>query len=95
MNKRTLFGMTVGVSFSALAIAGWRLYQQRPIERVPSQEGIEDPAAALAYGRIMRFPHVALLRKYIARRGADVYRCGGRSWLWPGLPGDRAGAKRT
>ena len=76
MNKRTLFGMTVGVSFSALAIAGWRLYQQRPIERVPSQEGIEDPAAALAYGRIMRFPHVALLRKYIARRATGLMSTG-------------------
>ena len=76
MNKRTWFGMTVGVSISAMAIAGWRLYQQRPIERVPSQEGIEDPAAAQAYGRIMRFPQVALLRKYIAGRAARLMSTG-------------------
>jgi ubiquinone/menaquinone biosynthesis C-methylase UbiE len=76
MNKRTWLGMTVGITLSAVAIGGWRLYQQRPIERVPSLEGIEDREAAQAYGRIMRLPHMALLRKYIARRAAALMSAG-------------------
>ena len=76
MNKRTWLGMTAGIALSALALASWRLYQQRAIERVPSLEGIEDPTAAQAYGRIMRFPHVALLRKYFARRAAGLMSAG-------------------
>ncbi len=76
MNKRVWFGMTAGVAISALAVAGWRLYQRRAIARTPSLEGIEDPTAAQAYGRIMRLPHVALLRKYIARRAARLMSAG-------------------
>jgi ubiquinone/menaquinone biosynthesis C-methylase UbiE len=76
MNKRTWLGLAAGVSLSALAVAGWRLYQGRPIERHPSQEGIEDPAAARAYGRIMRLPHMTVLRKYIARRAAGLLSAG-------------------
>ena len=58
-------------SRSALAVAGWRLYQRRSIERMPSLEGIEDPAAARAYGQIMRLPHMALLRSFVARRATN------------------------
>jgi ubiquinone/menaquinone biosynthesis C-methylase UbiE len=68
MKKRTWLGMTAGVALGALAVASWRLYQRRALERVHSQEGIEDAAAARAYGRIMQLPHMALLRKFVARR---------------------------
>ena len=68
MNKRSWLGIMAGVAFGSLAVAGWRLYGRRSLERIPSQEGIDDPAAARAYGRIMRLPHMALLRRFVARR---------------------------
>ena len=76
MNKRTWFGMTAGLTLSALAVAGWRLYRRRSTERIPSQEGIDDPAAARAYGRIMRLPQMALLRRFVARRAAALAAAG-------------------
>jgi ubiquinone/menaquinone biosynthesis C-methylase UbiE len=68
--------MVAGIALSALAVAGWRLYGRRSLERIPSQEGIDDPAAARAYGRIMQLPHMALLRKFVARRATDLVAAG-------------------
>ena len=76
MNKRTWLGIMAGVAFGSLAVAGWRLYGRRSIERIPSQEGIDDPAAARAYGRIMRLPHMALLRRFVARRATSLMPAG-------------------
>jgi ubiquinone/menaquinone biosynthesis C-methylase UbiE len=76
MKKRTGLGTIAGVALSALAVAGWRLYRRRSLERIPSQEGIDDPAAARAYGQIMRLPHVALLRRFVARRATDLIAAG-------------------
>ena len=76
MKKRTWFGMIAGVALGALAVAGWRLYRRRPLERLPSQEGIDDPATARAYDRIMRLPHVALLRRFVPRRATDLVAAG-------------------
>jgi ubiquinone/menaquinone biosynthesis C-methylase UbiE len=76
MNKRSWLGIMTGVAFGSLAVAGWRLYGRRSLERIPSQEGIDDPAAARAYGRIMRLPHVALLRRFLARRATDLVAAG-------------------
>ena len=94
MNKRSWLGIMTGVAFGSLAVAGWRLYGRRSTERIPSQEGIDDPAAARAYGRIMRLPHMALLRRFVARRATESGRRGrgGRSRLRPRLSGHRAGA---
>ena len=55
-----------------LAVAGWRLYGRRSLERIASQEGIDDPLAAHAYGRIMQLPHMALLRRFVARRATNL-----------------------
>jgi ubiquinone/menaquinone biosynthesis C-methylase UbiE len=76
MNKRSWLGIMTGVAFGSLAVAGWRLYGRRSTERLPSQEGIDDPAAARAYGRIMRLPHVALLRSFVARRATNLVGAG-------------------
>ena len=76
MKKCTGVGMTAGLALGALAVAGWRLYQRRSLDRIPSQEGIDDPAAARAYGRIMRLPHMALLRRFVARRAAALAAAG-------------------
>jgi ubiquinone/menaquinone biosynthesis C-methylase UbiE len=76
MRTRTWLGLLAGIALSALAVAGWRLYGRRSLERIPSQEGIDDPAAARAYGRIMRLPHMALLRRFVARRAAALVAAG-------------------
>jgi ubiquinone/menaquinone biosynthesis C-methylase UbiE len=76
MNKRSWLGIMTGVAFGSLAVAGWRLYGRRSTERLPSQEGIDDPAAARAYGRIMRLPHMARLRRFLARRATDLVAAG-------------------
>ena len=76
MNKRSWLGIMTGVAFGSLAVAGWRLYGRRSTERLPSQEGIDDPAAARAYGRIMRLPHMALLRSFVARRATNLVAAG-------------------
>ena len=76
MNKRIWLGLTAGVAVSALIAAGWRLYQQRSLDRIPSCEGIEDPVAARAYGRIMRLPQMALLRRFVARRAVSLMATG-------------------
>jgi ubiquinone/menaquinone biosynthesis C-methylase UbiE len=76
MSKRTWLGITAGISLGALAVAGWRLYQRRSLERIPNQEGIEDPTAARAYGRIMQLPHMALLRRLMAHRAVALINTG-------------------
>jgi len=76
MRTRTWLGMLAGIALSALAVASWRLYGRRSLERVPSRVGIDDPAAARAYGRIMRLPQMALLRRFVARRATDLVAAG-------------------
>jgi ubiquinone/menaquinone biosynthesis C-methylase UbiE len=76
MKKRSWLGIMTGIAFGSLAVAGWRLYGRRSTERLPSQEDIDDPAAARAYGRIMRLPHVALLRSIVARRATNLVAAG-------------------
>jgi len=76
MCKRPWLSFIAGAVIGAAAAEGWRLYRQRPIERIPSLEGIEDPEAARAYGRIMMLPHIALLRKLEARRAAGLMPAG-------------------
>jgi len=76
MNKRSWLGIMAGIALSSLAVAGWRLYGRRSLERIPSQEGIDDPAAARAYGRIMQLPQMALLRRFVARRAAALAAAG-------------------
>jgi ubiquinone/menaquinone biosynthesis C-methylase UbiE len=76
MKKTTWLGLICGAAVGAKIAFFWSRYQQRPIERIPSLEGIEDPAAARAYGWIMALPHMVLLRRYIAQR-AIAMKCVG------------------
>jgi ubiquinone/menaquinone biosynthesis C-methylase UbiE len=68
MKKSAWLGLAGGIAFGAATARLWSLYQQRPLERIPCFEGIEAPDVARAYGRIMRLPQMALLRRYIAGR---------------------------
>jgi ubiquinone/menaquinone biosynthesis C-methylase UbiE len=76
MKKQTWLGLIAGATIGGLAAAGWRLYGQRPLERIPSLEGIEDAEAARAYGRIMAMPQIRLLRQFVARRAIALMPAG-------------------
>lgn len=76
MKKQTWLGLIAGATIGGLAAAGWRLYRQRSLERIPSLEGIEDAEAAQAYGRIMAMPQMVLLRKFVARRAVALMPAG-------------------
>jgi ubiquinone/menaquinone biosynthesis C-methylase UbiE len=65
---RLLGGMVV----AAFVAAGWWLYSRRSRQRVPSQEGLDDPQVAEAFGRIARMPQMRLLRRYVARRAVEM-----------------------
>ena len=60
-----------GVLLGLAAVAGWEIYRRRPHERIPSPEGLDDPAVARAYGRISRMPQMRLLRYLAARQAAQ------------------------
>lgn len=72
MKARTWINLAAGALFGAAAAMGYRLYLHRPLARIPSPEGIDDPAVALGYGRIMRLPHMALFRALLARHAAEL-----------------------
>jgi hypothetical protein len=47
--------MFVGLA-SVLVAAGWWLYNRRPRARIPSQESLDDPEVARAFGRVATMP---------------------------------------
>ncbi len=59
------------VTVSAI-VAGWWRYCQRARDRIPSQEGLDDPAVAAGFNRMAHMPQMRLLRWYIARRAARM-----------------------
>jgi ubiquinone/menaquinone biosynthesis C-methylase UbiE len=61
---------------AGLAVAGARIYGQRTRERLPSPEGIEDPAIAAAFNRIACWPQMRLLRRVVIRRATTMMRAG-------------------
>ena len=72
MQNRSPCPWFLGLVTGLLAAASWHIYRRRPRERIPSIEGIEDPAAARAYGRVNRYPPFRLLRYFVARRAAEL-----------------------
>jgi SAM-dependent methyltransferase len=61
-----------GAILAVLGMAGGWLYSRRTRERVPSQEGLDDPAVAYAFGRVARMPPFRLLRWFVARRAVAM-----------------------
>ena len=57
---------------ASFMVAGAWVYAQRTRERIPSPEGIEDPAIAAAFNRIARWPQMRLLRGYVVKRAAGM-----------------------
>jgi hypothetical protein len=61
------WGLFVGGALVSAAIAGgWSVYNRRATERIPSAEGLDDPAIAQAYGRVAALPQMALMRRLVA-----------------------------
>jgi ubiquinone/menaquinone biosynthesis C-methylase UbiE len=60
---------------AVLAAAGW-LYHRRPRQRIPGQEGLDDPDVARAFARVASWPQMRLLRWLVARRAAEMVRQG-------------------
>jgi ubiquinone/menaquinone biosynthesis C-methylase UbiE len=87
MRKSTWLGLICGVAVGAKIAFFWSRYQQRGIERIPSLEGIEDPAVARAYGRIMALPPAMLMRRFVARRAVAMKSTGDAADIGCG-PGD-------
>jgi SAM-dependent methyltransferase len=93
MKTRSWLGLIAGGAIGVLAARGWRLYRARPLARIASPEGIDDAAAAHAYGQIMKLPHVALLRKLVARHAITLLSSGVAAG--EGVGAARVGADRV
>ncbi|MCX6031738.1 MAG: methyltransferase domain-containing protein [Chloroflexi bacterium] len=87
MKKTTWLGLIAGAATGAKIAFFWSRYQRRTIERIPSLEGLDDPAVARAYGRIMTMPQMALLRRYVAQRAVAMKSAGAAADIGCG-PGD-------
>jgi ubiquinone/menaquinone biosynthesis C-methylase UbiE len=77
----------VSLTLAALLTAGRHIYGRRSRKRIPSPEGIEDPAIAAAFNRIATWPQMHLLRWYVARRALAMQATGQGADLGCG-PGD-------
>lgn len=67
----------LGALASALFAAGWWLYGRRSKERIPSNEGLDDPAVAQAFGQIAEMPQMRLLHRFVVQRAMRMTQHGG------------------
>lgn len=61
---------------ASLAGAGAWLYSRHSRVRIPSQESLDDPEAAKAFGEVTKKPPWHLMRWYIARHALNLKDCG-------------------
>lgn len=76
MKKREPLFLLGGLAAGGLFAAAWRLYRGRPLERIASQERVDDPAVAQSFNRIANMPQMRLLRWYVARRATAMIQRG-------------------
>jgi ubiquinone/menaquinone biosynthesis C-methylase UbiE len=50
----------------ALLVGLWRVFDRRSRERIPSQEGIEDPEVAVAFEWVTRMPQMRWIRHFVS-----------------------------
>ncbi len=87
MKKTAWLGLIAGTVAGAKIAFFYSRYQQRTIERIPSLEGLDDPAVARAYGRIMSLPPAMLMRRFVAQRAVAMKPVGAAADIGCG-PGD-------
>jgi ubiquinone/menaquinone biosynthesis C-methylase UbiE len=57
--------------FMVALLAGlWRVFSRRSRERIPSQEGIEDPEVSVAFEWVTRMPQMSWLRHFVISQAA-------------------------
>ena len=66
------FLLAGGLTTTFLLASACRLYSQRPKERIPGFEELEDPEIAQAFNRVASMPQMRLLRRYVARRATTL-----------------------
>jgi ubiquinone/menaquinone biosynthesis C-methylase UbiE len=72
MSKGKWLALSAGLLAGVAVAGGWRVYSRRSAERIPSAEGLDDPAIAQAYGRIAATPQMALMRRLVAQRATAL-----------------------
>lgn len=82
-----MWSLVAGAAAGVAIAAGWQIYRNRPRERRPGAEGLDDPEVARAFGRMARTPQFRLLRWLAARRALALKRQGEAADLGCG-PGD-------
>jgi len=66
-NPRTAFFILAG-----FLAAGYSIYMRRPLNRIPSQEGLEDPEVTRAFDAISRLPQMSVIRRYAIKRAIQL-----------------------
>jgi ubiquinone/menaquinone biosynthesis C-methylase UbiE len=70
------WGFLLGNLAVALGAAAWWLYDGRPCDRTPTQESLDDPKVARAYGWVATMPPMRLLRWFVVDRAVAMTRRG-------------------
>lgn len=80
MSKRTVPALLAGIATGLALRHAWRvgraIYLQRSMARIPSPEGLDDPAVAEAFGRITELPQMKLLRRFVVQRALGLCAAG-------------------
>lgn len=76
MSNKNISALLTGVVTGLVVAAGAAIYRQRSLDRVPSPEGIEDPAVAKAFGWVTETPQMRLLRRFVALRALRLCAAG-------------------
>jgi ubiquinone/menaquinone biosynthesis C-methylase UbiE len=59
--------------FTAVLLAGlWRVFSRRTQERIPSQEGIEDPEVAAAFKWVSSMPQMRGMRRFVISQSLQL-----------------------
>jgi ubiquinone/menaquinone biosynthesis C-methylase UbiE len=72
MSKGKWLALSAGLLAGVAVARGARVYSRRSMERIPSAEGLDDPAIARAYGRVAALPQMALMRRLVAQRATAL-----------------------
>jgi ubiquinone/menaquinone biosynthesis C-methylase UbiE len=62
----------VGGLATVVVGTAWQVFRRRSRERLPGQEGLDDPEVARAFGLIAIMPPMRLMRWFVARRAAAL-----------------------
>ncbi len=72
MAEKGLYRTGAAAALAAVLYFGWKIYNRRSRERVVSQEGLDDPPVAQAFGLVSTLPPMRLLRRYVTRRAVAL-----------------------